>query len=66
MTEHADTHAAWIKLLWAWAFVGLSQMTPLQWVQFMAAIAATIYSAVQTFLLVRDRMILKRREKRKG
>ena len=52
--EH-DTHTALVKLFWAWLLVGVSQMTPLQAVQFIAAIAATIYTLVQTVVLVWDR-----------
>ncbi len=44
------------KIIAVWFTVGLSQMTPLQWVQFFAAIAATIYSLLQTFLIIRDRV----------
>lgn len=57
MTGHHDSSPALLKVLWAWLFVGLSQMSPLQWVQFVAAIAATIYSLIQTWLLIRDRII---------
>lgn len=57
MTGHHDASPALLKVLWAWLFVGLSQMSPLQWIQFVAAIAATIYSLVQTWLLIRDKII---------
>ncbi|MDI4633282.1 hypothetical protein J7U46_09510 [Pelomonas sp. V22] len=52
-----DASPALLKVLWAWLFVGLSQMSPLQWIQFVAAIAATIYSLVQTWLAIMDRII---------
>lgn len=55
MSDQHEMHTAMIKVFWAWLFVGLSQMTPLQWVQFVAAIGATIYSLVQTFILLRDK-----------
>lgn len=57
MTGQHDASPALLKVLWAWLFVGLSQMSPLQWVQFVAAIAATVYSLVQTWLAIRDRII---------
>lgn len=52
-----DHIPAVVKVFWAWFFVGLSQMTPLQWVQFIAAIVAIVYSAVQTWILVRDKIV---------
>jgi hypothetical protein len=55
MTEHHDTLTAWLKMLWTWAAVGVSVMTPLQAVQAIAAIAATVYSLVQTYLLIKNR-----------
>lgn len=51
---------AWLKMFWAWLFVGASQMTPLQAMQAIAAVVATVYSLVQTYLLVRDRIIRRR------
>lgn len=58
MTEHThDTWTAIAKIFWAWLFVGVSQMTPLQAVQFLAAIGATIFSLVQTWVLIRDKII---------
>lgn len=57
MSSHQDSGPALFKVLWAWLFVGLSQMTPLQWVQFLAAIFAIVYSGVQTYLLVRDKIV---------
>lgn len=56
MANH-DASPALLKVLWAWLFVGLSQMSPLQWVQFVAAIVAIIYSLAQTWVLVRDKII---------
>lgn len=55
MSEDHDTRTALLKVFWAWLFVGFSQMTPLQWVQFIAAIAATVYSIVQTYKLLRKK-----------
>jgi len=63
MSENHDTFAAVLKMAWTWLAVGVSVMTPLQVVQLIAAAAATIYSLVQTFFLLRDR--LKRRRARK-
>lgn len=57
MSSHHDASPALLKVLWAWFFVGVSQMTPLQWVQFIAAIVAIVYSAVQTWVLVRDKIV---------
>lgn len=56
MANHDDSPAL-LKVLWAWLFVGLSQMSPLQWVQFVAAIVAIIYSLAQTWILIRDKII---------
>ena len=56
MANH-DTSPALLKVLWAWLFVGLSQMSPLQWAQFAAAIIAIVYSLIQTWLLIRDKII---------
>lgn len=42
-----------VRMFWVWLGVGLSQMSPLQWVQLAAAIAATVYSVVQTWKLLR-------------
>jgi len=51
-----DTHTALVRLFWTWFLVGISQMTPLQAVQMIAAIAATIYTVVQTVVLIFDRV----------
>jgi hypothetical protein len=50
---NTDVKAASIKMFWAWLGVGLSAMTPLQWVQLIAGIAATVFSVVQTWKLLR-------------
>ncbi len=52
-----DTPTVLMKLVYVWTAVGFSQMTPLQWVQFFAGIFAIVYSAVQTWVLVRDRIV---------
>lgn len=58
MTDHnSETATAYAKLFWVWLCVGISQMTPLQAVQFLAAIGATIFSLVQTWILVRDKIL---------
>jgi hypothetical protein len=49
-----------LRVLFVWLLVGVSQMSPLQFVQFVAAIIATVYGVLQTWFLVRDRM--RRRE----
>ncbi len=55
MSEQPEAKAAFIKMAWVWAAVGASQMTPLQWVQLVAAVAATVYSIVQTYFLIKNR-----------
>ena len=55
MSDQHEVQAAAIRVFWAWLFVGLSQMTPMQWVQLVAAVVATVYSAVQTFFVLRDK-----------
>jgi hypothetical protein len=51
-TENHDASPV-LKVFYAWLMVGLSQMSPLQWVQFIAAIAATVYSVVQTYKAIK-------------
>jgi hypothetical protein len=48
-----EVKAASLKVFYAWLMVGLSAMTPLQWVQLIAGVMATIYSGVQTWKLLR-------------
>lgn len=55
--HHDDAWAATAKIFWVWLCVGVSQMTPLQAVQFIAAIGATIFSLVQTWVLIRDKIV---------
>lgn len=45
-----DAKAGVLKAVWLWLLVGMSQMTPLQAVQFVAAIGASIWS----FILIGD------------
>lgn len=52
--EH-DTKIILVKLAGVWSAVGVSQMTPLQWVQLIAAAAAGVYSIVQTYYLIKHR-----------
>lgn len=61
--DHDNLFAAWFKVFSVWLVYGVSQMSPLQWVQFIAGIAATVYSAVQTYLLIRDRILRKKEKK---
>lgn len=56
-STHNDSLPALLKVLWVWFFVGVSQMSPLQWVQFIAAIVAIAYSLVQLWILVRDKIV---------
>lgn len=56
------THdTAWVKMMLTWLAVGVSQMSPLQVVQALAALAALVYSAVQTWVLVRDKVLPRKR-----
>lgn len=61
MSPHDDTHAAWVKLFYTWLLVGISQMTPLQAVQFVAGIVAIVYTSAQLFFLLRDRLFKEKR-----
>lgn len=56
-----DSHDALVKIFWTWFFFGVSQMSPLQVVQFLAGIVATVYSSVQLYVLVRDKILKGRR-----
>lgn len=50
---HNDTpFMAFIKVVGIWLAVGVSQMSPLQFVQFVAAILASIYTSMQMALWV--------------
>jgi hypothetical protein len=49
MTDH--DHAPWLKLLYAWLLVGLSNLSVLEWAQLIAAILASAYSLRQLWLL---------------
>lgn len=53
MHQQEDSPAL-LKALWIWLAVGVSQMSPLQFVQFMAAIFAIVYSALQIWKTVRE------------
>lgn len=52
--QQADEQPALIKILITWLAVGVSQMTPLQFVQFVAAIFAIVYSGIQIYKTLRD------------
>ena len=54
MTNSNDTSTALYKIFISWLAVGVSQMSPLQVVQFIAAIFAIVYTALQTYKLVRE------------
>lgn len=56
MTEHDSTLSAVVKVLWAWFFVGVSKMSPLEVVQMVAGVCAIVYTLIQIYLLVRDRL----------
>jgi hypothetical protein len=48
-------HTPWLKVLYVWVMVSASHMTLLEWFQLVAAGAATIYSLVQTYKLLRKK-----------
>ncbi len=50
---NTEVKAAGIKLFWVWLLTGLSAMSPLQWVQLVAGVAATVYSVIQTYRLLK-------------
>jgi hypothetical protein len=54
MTSTNDTSTALYRVFVSWLAVGISQMSPLQVVQFIAAIFAIVYTALQTYKLVRE------------
>lgn len=49
-----DEAPALLKPLWVWLAVGVSQMSPLQFVQFLAAIFAIVYSAIHSYKTLRE------------
>lgn len=53
---HHQDPTVWVKLAWTWLLVGVSQMSPLQFVQFVAGIVAIVYTSAQLFFLLRDRI----------
>lgn len=52
---HNHDPSVWAKLAYTWFLVGISQMSPLQVVQFVAGIVAIVYTSAQLFFLLRDR-----------
>lgn len=50
-----ENHNHWAGVFTSWLLVGLSQMSPLQWVQFIAAIVASCYSLAMLYFLLRDK-----------
>lgn len=59
--QHSNSISAAWKLTWTWLFVGVSQMGPLQAVQFLAAGCAIVFTVLQTWVLVRDKFIRRTR-----
>ena len=49
-----------LKVFWVWLAVGISQMSPLQLVQFIAAIFAIVYSGLQSYKLVKELWLSKK------
>lgn len=62
MTQQDDTPAL-MKIFVTWFAVGVSQMNPLQFVQFVAAIFAIVYTALQTYKLVREMLAARKKDK---
>lgn len=54
MNQHSDDTPALVKVFWAWLAVGISQMSPLQFVQFIAALFAIVYSGLQSYKTLRE------------
>lgn len=53
MTQNQD-HPALLKIFWSWLAVGVSQMSPLQFLQFVAAAFAIVYTGLQIIKTVRE------------
>lgn len=53
-SSDAPATAALSKIFISWLAVGVSQMSPLQFVQFVAAIFAIVYTGLQTYKLLRE------------
>lgn len=58
--QHSDGAAAALRIAWAWFWVGVSQLGPVQVVQMVGGIVATIYTAAQLYVLVRDKIAPRR------
>lgn len=52
--NHDTPFVATIKVIGTWLLVGVSHMSPLQFVQFIAAILAVIYTSAQLVILIRS------------
>lgn len=50
-----DTQTAVAKTGFAWFLWTLSKMSPLEWVQLIAAFAAFVYTVLQIYVLIRDK-----------
>lgn len=55
--HHSEGFTAFVKISWAWFWVGVSNFSPLQAVQFFGGIVATVYTLVQLYVVVRDKII---------
>ena len=60
LPDSQDTSAV-VKGVWIWLAVGISQMSPLQVVQFIAAIFAIVYSGLQIYKLILELWFKKRK-----
>ncbi len=54
--NHDTPFIATLKVLASWFLVGISQMSPLQFVQFIAAILAVIFTGMQIVNQIRSWM----------
>ena len=59
MNDDHSTRAAWFKMALAWMLTGAGSVTLQQWVQ----IAALVYTLLQIYLLVRDRILRRKIER---
>lgn len=55
MNDH-ETRTAWLKMVVAWVLTAIGGVT----LQQIATVLAIVYTALQIFLLVRDRLIKRR------
>lgn len=59
MNDDHSTRMAWFKMAVAWLLTGVGSISLQEWVQ----IAALVYTLLQIYLLVRDRIIRRKIER---